>query len=113
LRSARLGPQKAGLGHAKGWQRYIAGITILLVAFALFELRLVCFGHGRFGTLAGKLGASFGQLLVVSRSGAFHGVSLSDLPSAGVTNVTATSFIFWTRVFPDRFLFWTTLARVL
>jgi hypothetical protein len=40
-----------------------------------------CFGHGRRGTLAGKLQASFGQLLVVLRSSEyiFHTGSMSDL----------------------------------
>jgi hypothetical protein len=38
-----------------------------------------CFGHSRLGTLAGNLRASFGQLLVVLRSGPFHGASLCDL----------------------------------
>jgi hypothetical protein len=40
-----------------------------------------CFGHGRRGTLAGKLQASFGQLLAVLRSSEyiFHTGSMSDL----------------------------------
>src|SRR5262245_14723626 len=59
-----------------------------------------CFGHGRRRTFAGNLRASFGQLLVVLRSGRVSwGKFVRPAISASVTAVTGAPSIFWTRVF--------------